>query len=64
MILDGVNKMINACIFDKNGKAVGCITPSVLQQFELQLDNLKDIEANLFSTLSEMLDISFINESN
>ena len=63
--MDGIgdDKMINACIFDNQGKLAGCITPNVIEQFNLQLDNLQDIDEQTYDFLYEMLIQSEQNNS-
>lgn len=50
--------MINACIYNSNGKLKGCITPGVIEQFRLQLNNLSNLDQQLVELFNEMFDIS------
>lgn len=55
--------MINACIFNNEGELVGCITPSVIEQFYIQFVDLLLVNHGYADIMEKMFLISKNNNS-
>jgi hypothetical protein len=55
--------MINACIFNNNKELVGCITPSVIKQFELEFNKLILINHGFSDMMTKFFFISKNNNT-